>query len=303
VSYRYEVALSFAGEDRAFAEKVAEGLSKAEVNVFYDNFYADDLWGEDLAVKLREVYHKASQFCIMIISQNYIDRMWPNHERQQAIERMIQEKGKIYVLPVRLDGFDGEVPGLSGTIGYLTVKSSEPQKLVDAFLRKVGREGKKLAETEDPIEKPKSYIPRIKKRHTDREKHQFLRSSFNEVVNLIEQFAADTNEEYSEIEYDVEKVTSRKVIFSLYKNGELVTRAKVFIGGMFGSDAVSVVYGTNIDISNDNTYNDIFSLKEDDGELGFNFSGMTIFSAEQEKVLNPREVADYIWRNICQDIT
>jgi len=303
MSYRYEVALSFAGEDRAFAEKVAEGLSKAEVNVFYDNFYAEDLWGEDLAVKLREVYHKTSQFCIMIISQNYIDRMWPNHERQQAIERMIKEKGKIYVLPVRLDGFDGEVPGLSGTIGYLSVKSSEPQKLIDAFLRKIGREGKKPAIIEDPIERPKSYIPRIKKRHTDREKHQFLKSAFNEVVNLIEQFAEDTNEEYAEIEYDVEKVTTRKVMFSLYKNGGLVTQAKVFIGGMFSSDAVSVVYGTNIDISNDNTSNHSFSLEERDGELGFKLFGMTIFSAEQKKVLNPHEVADYIWRNICQNIT
>ena len=302
MSYRYEVALSFAGEDRAFAEKVAEGLSKANVNVFYDNFYAEDLWGEDLAVKLREMYHKASQFCIMIISQHYIDRMWPNHERQQAIERMIQEKGKIYVLPVRLDGFDGEVPGLSDTIGYLSMKSNDPQKLVDAFLRKIGREGKKHAKTEDPIEKPKSYIPRIKKNYTDKEKHQFLKSSFNEVVNLIQQFAVDTNKEYAEIEYDIEKVTSRKVVFSLYKNGGLVTQAKVFIGGMFGSDAVSVVYGSNIDISNDNTYNDSFSLEDHDGELGFKSFGVTIFSTEKEKVLNPREVADYIWRKICQHI-
>lgn len=229
--------------------------------------------------------------------------MWPNHERQQAIERMIQEKGKIYVLPVRLDGFDGEVPGLSGTIGYFSVKRSEPQKLVDAFLRKIGREGKKPVGTEDPIEKPKSYIPRIKKSHTDREKHQFLKSSFNEVVNLISQFAAETKKEYAEIEYDVEKITSRKVIFSLYKNGVLVTQAKVFIGGMFGGNAVSVVYGKDIDISNDNTYNNIFSLEERDGELGFESSGIAIFGAEKEKVLNPYEVADYIWRNICQDIT
>jgi len=303
MSYRYQVALSFAGEDRAFAEKVAEGLSKAEVNVFYDNFYAEDLWGQDLAIKLRDVYHKASQFCIMIISQHYIDKMWPNHERQQAIERMIQEKGNIYVLPVRLDGFDGEVPGLSDTIGYLSLKSSEPQKLVDAFLRKIGREDKKPVGTEDPIEKPKSYIPRIKRSYTDREKHQFLKSSFYELINLIEQFSADTNEEYPEIEYDVEKVTSRKILFSLYKNGGLVTQAKIFMGGMFGSDAVSVVYGSNIDISNDNTYNDSFSLEDHDGELGFKSSGMGVFSAEQEKVLNPREVADCIWRNICQDIT
>ena len=87
------------------------------------------------------------------------------------------------------------------------------------------------------------------------------------------------------------------------KNGGLVTQAKVFIGGMFGSNAVSVVYGKDIDISNDNTYNNTFSLEERDGELGFESPEKAIYSAEQEKVLNPRELAEYIWRDICQHIT
>jgi len=141
MEYTYEVALSFAGEDRAFAEAVAKGLHDAGVRVFYDDFYAEELWGEDLAVKLREVYHSSSQFCIMIISEHYVDKMWPSHERQQAIERMIRERGKAYVLPVKLDGFNGEVPGLSGTISYLAVTSRDHQKIVDAFLRKIGRKG------------------------------------------------------------------------------------------------------------------------------------------------------------------
>ncbi|MBE9569659.1 MAG: TIR domain-containing protein [Proteobacteria bacterium] len=145
MSYTYEVALSFTGEDRRFAEAVAKGLRDAGIKVFYDDFYADELWGQDLSVKLREAYHDASEFCIMIISEHYVDKMWPSHERQQAIERMIRERGKAYVLPVRLDGFNGDVPGLSGAISYLAVSSSDHQKIVDAFLRKVGRYGMSLA--------------------------------------------------------------------------------------------------------------------------------------------------------------
>ena len=56
MNYRYEVALSFAGKDRTFAETVAEGLRGAGVEVFYDSFYAEDLWGEDLSLTLRKVY-------------------------------------------------------------------------------------------------------------------------------------------------------------------------------------------------------------------------------------------------------
>lgn len=74
MNYSYDVAISFAGEDRKFAEAVANGLREAGVNVFYDDFYASDLWGEDLSVSLRKVYHEASQFCIMVLSGPYGQR-------------------------------------------------------------------------------------------------------------------------------------------------------------------------------------------------------------------------------------
>ena len=36
--YEYEVALSFAGEDRTFAEAVAKSLRSKGIEVFYDDF-------------------------------------------------------------------------------------------------------------------------------------------------------------------------------------------------------------------------------------------------------------------------
>ena len=38
MNYKYEVALSFAGENRVFAEAIADGLRKHGVAVFYDDF-------------------------------------------------------------------------------------------------------------------------------------------------------------------------------------------------------------------------------------------------------------------------
>ncbi|MBW1700309.1 MAG: hypothetical protein JRK26_26420 [Deltaproteobacteria bacterium] len=61
MNHTYDVALSFAGEDRKFAEAVAIGLRDAGIDVFYDDYYAADLWGEDLSVKLRKVYHEDSR--------------------------------------------------------------------------------------------------------------------------------------------------------------------------------------------------------------------------------------------------
>jgi len=300
MEYTYEVALSFAGEDRAFAEAVAKGLRAAGVKVFYDDFYAEELWGEDLAVKLREVYHSSSQFCIMIISKHYVDKMWPSHERQQAIERMIRERGKAYVLPVRLDGFNGEVPGLSGTISYLAVRSSDHQKIVDAFLRKIGRKGTSKTKPESWKEPAKAYIPKIKKCFTDKEKNQFLKSSFEEIVNLIDTFGAETQRKYSHFEYEMEMVTSRKAVFTLYENERQVSQFKLWLGGLLGGNSISFAYGDSIDIDSDGSMNESISLEEHEGELKLKPMGMAMFGADRDKLMSPREVADYLWQIVCQ---
>ena len=41
----YDIALSFAGEDRAYVQEVATALQAAGVKVFYDEFETADLWG------------------------------------------------------------------------------------------------------------------------------------------------------------------------------------------------------------------------------------------------------------------
>jgi hypothetical protein len=38
MKYQYEAALSFAGEDKVFAEAVAKSLRQESVQIFYDNF-------------------------------------------------------------------------------------------------------------------------------------------------------------------------------------------------------------------------------------------------------------------------
>ena len=44
----YQVALSFAGEQRSYVEQVAEHLKKRGIAVFYDDFETVNLWGKIL---------------------------------------------------------------------------------------------------------------------------------------------------------------------------------------------------------------------------------------------------------------
>lgn len=69
--HRFQVALSFAGEDRDFSESVANGLKSKGISVFYDNDYQSELWGTYLPEKLREIYNTESRYCIIFLSASY----------------------------------------------------------------------------------------------------------------------------------------------------------------------------------------------------------------------------------------
>jgi hypothetical protein len=116
--YSYDVALSFAGEDRPFADDLAQRLKQSGIRVFYDDFERHQLWGTNLFEKLHEIYSSKARYCIMIVSKSYVEKQWTVHERRSAQERVLDERGGDYLLPVRID--DTVVPGLPKTIGYLS---------------------------------------------------------------------------------------------------------------------------------------------------------------------------------------
>ncbi len=62
-SYHFDVALSFAGEDRSYVEQVATALKAAGIVVFYDADYKADTWGEDLVEYFDEVYRLVDDAC------------------------------------------------------------------------------------------------------------------------------------------------------------------------------------------------------------------------------------------------
>ena len=67
----YDVALSFAGEDRAYVEAVSDALTSAGVSMFYDKPEEANLWGSNLYNHLSEVYLKRARFTVMFISHWY----------------------------------------------------------------------------------------------------------------------------------------------------------------------------------------------------------------------------------------
>ena len=132
-SWQYDVALSYAGEDRVQARELAKLIQTAGYSVFYDEF--EELWGEDLSVKLHAVYGKQSRFCVIFVSEHYLMKPWTNVERKAVLARAMQQD-TAYLLPIRLD--DSDLPGLAGVTAYKDLRQKSMEEIFESLKRILG---------------------------------------------------------------------------------------------------------------------------------------------------------------------
>ncbi len=140
-NFEFDVAISFAGTERQYAEKMAEKLRAAGYSVFYDDFFPENLWGADLAITFAEIYGKKARYCVVLVSNEYNNREWTIHERSHALQRMIKEKGKGYILPIKID--DVSLPCVADTIGYSSIKKGI-ETISDLLIKKLSTESTKI---------------------------------------------------------------------------------------------------------------------------------------------------------------
>lgn len=133
--YEYHVAISYASPQRPIAEEIATVLREHGLRVFFDDFYPDTLLGKDLMVFFEDVYRRKAKYCAMIISKDYASRMWSSHERSSALRRALEERGREYILPVRVDST--ELPGMPIVFGELRLEKYNAREIAEIIFKKV----------------------------------------------------------------------------------------------------------------------------------------------------------------------
>jgi hypothetical protein len=82
----YDFALSFAGEDRTFAEHLNDHLSELGFSVFYDRAEQHRILAEDLQEFLGPIYKSRASYVIAILGPQYGQRRWTRYESNQFKE-------------------------------------------------------------------------------------------------------------------------------------------------------------------------------------------------------------------------
>ncbi len=134
LGWRWDVALSFSGEQRAYVERVAVALKARGVRCFYDADEQVELWGRHLAEELPAVYAGQAALVVVFISAEYAAGDWTRVERQAALARAARERRE-YVLPARFD--DTVLPGLLDDVVAVDLRRHTPERFADLVAAKL----------------------------------------------------------------------------------------------------------------------------------------------------------------------
>ena len=130
----YNFALSFAGEDREYAEKLAKLLEAGGYSVFYDQNERAQLLGNNLYDRLSSIYKDQADHCVMFLSKHYARARWTNLERQSAQAREFEGDSE-YIIPIRLD--DTEIEGILPTDAYLDLRTRDIEEIYQVLVEKL----------------------------------------------------------------------------------------------------------------------------------------------------------------------
>lgn len=134
----YDIAFSFARDDRDYVERTRRACGRLGLRVMYDRDLSNQWWGQNYVVEQRKIYGGRSQFFVPFISESYFQRRIPADEFSAAMWADV-ERGGGYILPVLIG--DIRVPGhlLPRHVGFLHAEDYSPAALAVELRRKVDR--------------------------------------------------------------------------------------------------------------------------------------------------------------------
>ena len=132
--YPWDVAVSFAGEDREVVEQLKNILNDSGYTVFYDFDVQHQLWGIDLRAKLADVYANDAQYMLIFLSKYYPEKDWTNFEFEIGKDAR-SKRTATYLLPVVID--DVTVVGLSSNVGHIDLRRCGVEQLAASLIDKI----------------------------------------------------------------------------------------------------------------------------------------------------------------------
>jgi hypothetical protein len=124
--FKYDVSLSFAGEQRTYATALASFLVDHGLRVYIDDADRSRIWGNRLSEELDRIYRVDSRCVVVFISSDYGRKQWTMFELKSCLSTAFASSEK-YVLPVRFD--NTQLEGVNSDMVYVDATDHDPASL------------------------------------------------------------------------------------------------------------------------------------------------------------------------------
>lgn len=307
-----DVFVCHASEDKeSVVRPLVYALESAGISCWYDE--AEILWGDSLTGRVNEGL-RMSKFILVVLSADSVEKNWPRMELE-AVLNIEASSGEVRVLPL-LVGNKATQDGIVAHLPLLNHKKYEvwqddPKPIVEALLRRLGRKrSEKSAGESGPTKRegpsgPTVPMPALRREFSERDKDRFVRESFAEIRKYFNEGLDQLQSLSSDIETDLDDLEKYKFVATVYRHGTVVSRCKVWIGGLTRhNETICYVEGPYI-APGDNSMNDWLSVTNDGAKLGLEPSGLGLSyhsDLKDDAALTAEEAAEYLWRRFLRAV-
>jgi hypothetical protein len=136
IGQQFDIAVSFASEQREYVEQTVTATKDLGLKVFYDKDASYDWWGRNFIVEQRKIYGGSTLFVVPFISKEYLARPFPMDEFSSAMMKAVKQPNP-YILPILVGEVDVPAEMLHPHIGTLRVEDHTPVQLAERLKAKV----------------------------------------------------------------------------------------------------------------------------------------------------------------------
>ncbi len=132
--YRFDFAISYAGEEAGIAADLCELLRSSGSEVFFADDHKVYLLGKRLRATLPLAFGAHTRFAVVIVSKHYVQKYWTQLEFHIARAEETQRDFE-FILPLRID--DADLRGLANDAVYLDLRKEGIFRTADILIAKL----------------------------------------------------------------------------------------------------------------------------------------------------------------------
>ena len=301
-----DIFICHASEDKQrIVRPLVAALKKQQISCWVDE--AEIKWADSITQKVNEGL-AISQYVIVILSQSFVGKNWPERELHAALNAEASS-GKVKVLPLVVGDKNIE-DQIRQKYFLLNDKrfiswSGDPQLVVKEVLSRLQdvpevtqvNVSNNFSESEKQI-----HLPKIRKNFSQRERDLFLKKTFEILKDYFQRALSHLEVHYQEVDTDVTEIHKEKFRCKIYIDGEIRNECLIRIGGLMQNDSIgySESWG-NLNIMNENSFNEIISIVDDGSELYLQFTMGGVYSHEMKR-LDPEQAAEALWKRFSSSV-